>query len=69
MVRSQFAAGTRSRHPGGREAAERVVHERQEVGRGRGVAGPGGVQETGHVGHAAQYTPVPTAGQRVELTA
>src|SRR5262249_34920384 len=43
-------------HPGGGELAQLVVDEREQVGRGLGVAGPDGRQDLGDVGHAAEYT-------------
>jgi hypothetical protein len=42
-------------HPRGGELPQLVVDEREQLGRGLGVAGRGRVQESGDVGHAAQH--------------
>ena len=47
--------------PGGGELAQLVVDEREQLGGGLRVAGRGGVEEAGDVGHAAEHTP---AGRR-----
>ena len=38
-------------HPRGGELPQLVVDERQQVGRRLAVAGRGGVEEAGHIGH------------------
>ena len=50
--------------PGGGELAQLVVDEREQVGGGLRVAGRGGVEEAGDVGHAAEHTPPRTRRNR-----
>ena len=49
--RLQRLAGLLTCHPLGREPAQLVVHQRQELRRGTSIALPDGVQDAGHLIH------------------